>query len=278
MSELFMNLGFDISSNWGIYWAACACMFTFITVLWVIGLFQGNHSMTDGFYGFCYASVGWFAFYMTGANSMYSGLLFLMVSLHGCRLGFYLMKRWMGYRKKGGGDPRYLGWVPKLSPGYWWKSFFVVMHPQTIVIMIIGMPAYFGIMSMSKSSASMNIFGLMGLLIFGVGTYFEWLADGQLQAFLADPNNKGRLLRTGVWETTRHPNYFGNACVWWGIYIVAVAGNPAIWWTIVGPIVDTIMLTKVLGSALADRYLVDFPGYKEMMRETNAFFPKIFRS
>lgn len=270
-----MRLGIDVSTAWGIYGAAWAGLFSFITIIWGIGLFQGNHSMMDGFYGFCYASVGWFAFYMSGAKSMYSGLLFLMLSLHGCRLGFYLMKRWVGYRRKGGaGDPRYVAWVSKLSPGYWWKSFFVVMHPQTVVIMIIGLPAYFGIVSMSQSHVPMNGLCLIGLLIFGIGTYFEWLADGQLQAFLADPHNEGRLLRTGVWKTTRHPNYFGNVCVWWGIYIVAVAGNPQIWWTIVGPLVDTIMLTRVLGASLADKYLADVPGYKDLMRATNAFFPK----
>lgn len=274
MAELFAGLGFDVTSSWGIYWAACAYMFTFFTVLWIIGLFQGNHSMTDGFYGFCYASVGWFSFYISGANSMYSGLLFLMLSLHGCRLGFYLFKRWVGYRAKSGGDARYLGFVTKLTPGYWWKSFFVVMQPQTIVIMIIGMPAYFGIMTMSKSSGSMNIFCLIGLLLFGIGTYYEWLGDGQLQAFKADPDNKGRYLQTGVWETTRHPNYFGNTCVWWGIYIVAVAGNPAIWWTIVGPIVNTVMLTKVLGTTFQDKYMGDRPEYKDIMQKTNGFFPR----
>lgn len=267
-------LGFQLTSHWDIYWLACLYMFTLVAILWVVGLFQGNHSMMDGFYGFCYASAAWICFWFTEANSMYAGILLLMVSLHGCRLGYYLMKRWFGYRKTTGGDARYLEFVPRFSPGYWWKSFFVVMEPQTVVIMIIGLPAYFGIMATAESSPQLNILAIIGMIIFGVGTYYEWLADGQLQAFKQDPGNKGRYLEYGVWRLTRHPNYFGNTCVWWGIYITAVAGNPEIWWTILGPLTNTLMLTKVLGTAFQDKHMGSRPEYAELIKRTSGFIPR----
>ncbi|WP_350339246.1 DUF1295 domain-containing protein [Zhongshania sp. BJYM1] len=95
----------------------------------------------------------------------------------------------------------------------------------------------------------------------------------QLQAFKADSNNKGRYLRTGVWTNTRHPNYFGNTCVWWGIWIVAFAGNPDIWWTIAGPLFNSIMLTKVLGKSFQDNFMGARPAYQKVIAETNGFLP-----
>jgi steroid 5-alpha reductase family enzyme len=275
MNSLYAAIGLDISNYWHIYAVCCVVMFAIVTALWIIGLRQGNHSMMDAFYGFLYALVGWIAFLFTQANSLYAGLLLLMISLHGCRLGFYLMKRWFGYRATSGGDDRYLGFVQQLAPGYWWKSFFIVMQPQTIVILVIGLPAYFGIMTTSQGSEGLNLFAAIGILVFGIGTYYEWLADGQLQAFKQDPNNKGRYLEFGVWKLTRHPNYFGNVCVWWGIYLTAVAGNPEIWWTVAGPILNTIMLTKVLGTTFQDKYMGTRPEYADLMKRTSPFFPRL---
>jgi steroid 5-alpha reductase family enzyme len=197
-----------------------------------------------------------------------------MASLHGCRLGYYLSRRWLGYRKTAaGGDQRYLGFIEKLSPGYWWKSFLVVMEPQAVVIAIIGMPAVWGVIGNKPAAGPLNWAAFLGILVFGIGYYYETVADGQLQAFKADQNNKGRYLRTGVWTSTRHPNYFGNTLVWWGIWIVAVAGNSRIWWTIIGPIVDTIMLTSILGKAFQDNYMGVRPEYQKVIAETNGFLP-----
>lgn len=273
MTELLTNPGFDLASHWGIFWLCTAWTFFIVTVIWVIGLFQGNHSMMDGYYGFGYAVPVWIAYWFTGAESTTAAVLLLMASLHGCRLGYYLSRRWVGYQKTTGGDQRYLGFVDKYSPGYWWKSFFVVMEPQAVVITIIGIPAVWGVLGNQEATGPLGWLAFLGMLVFGVGFYFETVADGQLQSFKADSSNKGRYLRTGVWTHTRHPNYFGNTTVWWGIWLVAVAGNPAIWWTVVGPVVNTIMLTGVLGKAFQDKYMGVRPEYQKVIAETNGFLP-----
>lgn len=275
MGELLSGLNFDLATNAGVYWLCFAGIFSFITVLWVIGLFQNNHSLIDGFYGSMYAVVAIACFSLTDSNSLYSGLLLLMASLHGFRLGFYLLKRWVGYRKIGAGDKRYDGFVTTLSPGYWWKSFFVVMHAQTLTVMVIGLPAYWGVMVLADSATGLNWLGVLGMLVFGVGTYYEWLADGQLQAFKQDPANKGRYTEFGVWKLTRHPNYFGNVMVWWGIYLTAIAGSTDLWWTIVGPLYNTLMLTKVLGSAFQDKHMGDREAYKELIARSSGFLPNL---
>ena len=272
MTELLTAPGVSTSAAWSIFWLCTAWTFFAITALWVIGLFQGNHSMVDGYYGFGFAIPVWIAYLATGTLSPTAAALLLMVSLHGCRLGYYLSSRWVGYRKTSGGDQRYLNFVRQYSPGYWWKSFFIVMEPQAVVITLIGLPATWGVLG-NQQGGPLNALSFLGMLVFGIGYYFETVADGQLQSFKADKHNKGRYLRTGVWTHTRHPNYFGNTCVWWGVWLVAVAGNPAIWWTVAGPLINTVMLTKVLGRAFQDKFMGVRPEYQKVIAETNSFLP-----
>ncbi len=263
------------ASSAGIFWICALYTVSIVTAIWLLGLVLGDHSVMDGYYGFGYAIPVWIAFALSHAQSQTAAMLLLMASLHGCRLGLYLSIRWLGYRKTFGGDPRYLNFVKQLSPGYWWKSFFKVMEPQAILIVVLGLPAVWGVLA--TPAVPMQLMGwigtAVGLIIFGVGYYFETAADAQLQAFKADAHNKGRYLQTGVWTNSRHPNYFGNTAVWWGIWLVAVAGNPALWWTVVAPIVNTIMLTKVLGSQFQDNYMGARPEYQALMRRTNRFLP-----
>ena len=150
-----------------------------------------------------------------------------MVMLHGGRLGWYLAARWRRYVPVYGGDPRYLNFVKEMSPGYWWKSFFRVMEPQAVIIVLIGMPAVVGILANRAPNGGIGPLAFAGLLVFMVGLYYETVADAQLQAFLA-LDQRPRYLNTGVWKHSRHPNYFGTTTVWWGMWLVAVAGNPAL--------------------------------------------------
>jgi steroid 5-alpha reductase family enzyme len=274
MNALLGPLGFDLATPAGMFWVCTAYTFVVVTCIWVIGNFQTDHSVMDAYYGFGYAVPVWIAYGLAAPKSATAAALLVITSLHGCRLGCYLSTRWRGYRKAfGHGDQRYVGFVGKFSPGYWWKSFFVVMEPQAVVIAVIGLPSVLGVLTTAQPDAPLNALSFVGLLVFGVGFYFETVADGQLQAFKADAHNKGRYLRTGVWTHTRHPNYFGNTLVWWGIWMVAVAGNPGIWWTVAGPIVNTIMLTGILGRVFQDRFMGQRPEYRKLMQETNSFLP-----
>jgi steroid 5-alpha reductase family enzyme len=268
------NVGIDIDTTQGIFWFCTAYTIAVVTLIWAIGLVQGNHSVMDGYYGFGYMIPAWVAFIFSHAKSQAAALLLLMASLHGARLGTYLSRRWRIYRKTIGGDPRYLKFKANLSPGYWWKSFFAVMHAQTAVIVVVGLPSVIGIsMTRSTPGAPIGVLSAVGMLVFGIGYYFETVADGQLQAFKADPANKGRYLQTGVWTHSRHPNYFGTTVVWWGIYLVALAGNPGVWWVVVGPIVNTIMLAGVTGSPMTDKIMGSRPEYRAIIARTRSFFP-----
>ena len=272
MNQLVSHLGVHTSSTLSVFVFCAIFTFTVVTALWVVGLFQGNHSMMDGWYGFAFAVPALLAYLIVDAQSVTAALLLFMVMLHGGRLGWYLAARWRRYVPIHGGDPRYLGFVTQMSPGYWWKSFFRVMEPQAVIIVLIGMPAVVGILENRQPAGGITALAFLGLLVFMVGLYFETVADAQLQSFLALPE-RPRYLNTGVWTHTRHPNYFGTTTVWWGMWLVAVAGNTSCWWTVAGPILNTIMLTSVLGSAFQDTYMGTRPEYQELMVRTRRFLP-----
>ncbi len=272
MASVISAFGFDPSSDSSVFLFCAIFTFAVVTILWVVGLFQGNHSMMDGWYGFAYVAPALLAYVIVGAQSVTAALLLFMVMLHGGRLGWYLAARWRRYVPKYGGDPRYLNFVKQMSPGYWWKSFFRVMEPQAVIIVLIGAPAVIGILVTREPDGGISPLALLGLLVFMVGLYYETVADAQLHAFLAQ-EQRPRYLQTGVWKYSRHPNYFGTTTVWWGIWLVAVAGEPAIWWTVAGPLINTIMLTSVLGSAFQDNYMGVRPEYRELMTRTRRFLP-----
>jgi len=272
MTSLVESLGFSASSNTDVFIFCAIFTFAVVTILWVVGLFQGNHSMMDGWYGFAYFVPALFAYVISDAVSVTAGVLLVMVGLHGCRLGWYLAARWRRYVPVHGGDPRYLNFVKEMSPGYWWKSFFRVMEPQAVIIVVIGSPAVAGILLTRQPNGQLGVLAALGLVIFAIGLYHESLADGQLQAFLA-LDKRPRYLNTGVWKYSRHPNYFGTTTVWWGMWLVAIDGNFDAWWTVIGPLINTIMLTGVLGSAFQDKYMGARPEYQELMARTRRFLP-----
>src|ERR1700757_1706704 len=146
MSGVVSGLGFDPASDLSVFLFCAIFTFAVVTILWVVGLFQASHSMMDGWYGFAFVVPALLAYLITGAQSVTAALLLFMVMLHGGRLGWYLAARWRRYVPKYGGDPRYLNFVKEMSPGYWRKSFFWVMEPQAVIIVVIGMPAVVGIL------------------------------------------------------------------------------------------------------------------------------------
>jgi steroid 5-alpha reductase family enzyme len=272
MSSVMNSLGFDAGSNLSVFLLCTIFTFAVVTILWVVGLVMGNHSSMDGWYGFAYAAPAAVAYVVTGAQSVTAAILLFMVMLHGGRLGWYLARRWRLYVGQHGGDPRYVRFVEQYSPGYWWKSFFRVMEPQAVIIVLIGSPVVVGILTNRVPNGGLNLLAVLGLLVFMVGLYHETVADAQLQSFLA-LSERPRYLNTGVWTYSRHPNYFGTTTVWWGMWLVAVAGNPDCWWTVVGPVLNTIMLTSVLGSAFQDNYMGSRPEYQELIARTRRFLP-----
>jgi steroid 5-alpha reductase family enzyme len=246
---------------------AFAVVVVFMTLLWIYSVRIRNASIVDSFWGAGFVLQTWVYFALTPAGfSLRKLLICAIVTLWGLRLSIHIYRRNHGKSE----DFRYQEFRRRYGPGYWWISFFQVFLLQGILMFITGTPLLLA--QISPTPNAITIFDVLGLIVWIVGFYFESVGDAQLARFRADPNNKGKLLNTGLWAYTRHPNYFGDAAQWWGYYLIALGAGG--WWTIFSPILMTTMLVKVSGVGLLEKTLAKTkPGYKEYMQTTSAFIP-----
>jgi len=147
-------------------------------------------------------------------------------------------------------------------------SLFTVFWLQGVILWIVVLP----VLGAIRGGGALGVWDALGVLVFSVGFTMEAVADAQLRRFRADPANRGQVLDTGLWRYSRHPNYFGDALLWWGIYLLAVGGGAP--WTVVGPVLMTFLLRKVSGVTLLEQDIGDRrPGYAEYVRRTSPFVP-----
>jgi steroid 5-alpha reductase family enzyme len=247
-----------------VYGIAAAVIFGCMVVLWLVSLALHNSSIVDIFWGTGFVIANWVYFALTpdGAPER-KWLIGILVTLWGLRLSLYILWRNRGKSE----DFRYAKWRGEEGAAWWWKSFLRVFVLQGVLLMIISIP----LLAAQSGSAPLGILDYLAVPVWLIGFFFEAMGDLQLARFKADPANKGKVMNTGVWRYTRHPNYFGDAAQWWGYYLAALAAGG--WWTIYGPIIMTILLMRVSGVALLEKTLETRPGYKEYVETTSAFVP-----
>ncbi|MEX0947086.1 MAG: DUF1295 domain-containing protein, partial [Acidimicrobiia bacterium] len=150
-------------------------------------------------------------------------------------------------------------------------SLGTVFGLQGVLMWLVSLPVQAGIAG-SDSGETLSLLDAIGITVWLVGIFFESVGDWQLARFKANSANKGQVMDQGLWRLTRHPNYFGDFCVWWGLFFIAIAGGE--WWTLVGPLVMTALLMKYSGAGLLEKTIgTRRHGYDEYARRTNAFFP-----
>ena len=241
-----------------------------MTLLWLASLTLKNASIVDIFWGIGFIIVMWVAFALAPGYLSRKQLVATLITIWGLRLAIHIGLRNWGKPE----DFRYARWRDENGARWWWLSFFQVFLLQSLLMWIISVPLLAA--QVSSFPAILTPLDLLGATIWTFGLLFESTADFQLTRFRADPGNHGKLFIDGLWKFTRHPNYFGEAVVWWGFYIIALAASYG--WTIFSPIVMTYLLVKVSGVAMLERTMNSKPGYEEYMRKTNAFFPWFPRS
>ena len=239
----------------------------FMTVLWLISLLLKNSSIVDIFWGTGFVIVNWAAFFLApdGAPAR-KWLLAALLTLWGLRLSIHILLRNAGKEE----DFRYRKWREENGKRWWWYSFFKVFLLQGVLMWIISAP----IPVVQNTPAPTGLIWLdwLGAAVWLVGFFFETVGDAQLARFKSKPENKGRLLTSGVWRYTRHPNYFGDAAQWWGFYLLALGAGG--FWTVFSPVIMTFLLVRVSGVALLEKSLKDKkPGYEDYMETTSAFIP-----
>lgn len=237
-----------------------------MTLLWVISLILKNSSIVDIFWGAGFVVVVWIAFALTPQGyDLRKWLISLLVTIWGLRLTLHILIRNWGKPE----DFRYQKWREENGKSWWWRSFFQVFMLQGIIMWIVSTPLLAA--QISPTPARLGVLDILGILLWGFGFYFEAAGDAQLTRFKSDPANKGKVMNRGVWQYTRHPNYFGDSAQWWGFYLIAASAGG--WWTVFSPILMTLLLVRVSGVALLEKTMEKRPGYLEYKARTSAFIP-----
>ncbi len=244
-----------------------AAVIMLMMIGWFISLILKNVTVVDSLWGLGFVLIAWATFFLTDGFLGRKLLIVLLITLWGLRLSIYLT--WRNWGK--GEDPRYGLWREKSGKHFWIVSLFKVFLLQSVFLWAISISLQYGMVS--PAPEMITWLDMLGFIIWGVGFIFEAVGDWQLAVFKSNPTNKGKVMDRGLWAYTRHPNYFGECLIWWGIFLVAFS-TPNSWWTVLSPLIITAVLLKMTGIPLTEKTIVKHrPGYKEYIRRTNAFIP-----
>ena len=259
-------------SNWSIYFYSLIAIGLFALWGWLLSLARSNVTHVDSMWSLFFVIAAFSSAMFMKESSARIILVLLLVTLWAIRLFIYLTWRNWGPHE----DNRYATIRANNEPNFRLKSLYIVFGLQAVLAWIISISIYGAIASKSSDQSALNLLDYLGGALFLVGFYWESVADWQLSTFKANPNNKGKVLDTGLWRYSRHPNYFGECCVWWGFYLIALASGA--WWAIISPILMTLLLLKVSGISLLESTIAERrPAYVDYINKTNAFVPGLPR-
>jgi steroid 5-alpha reductase family enzyme len=244
-----------------------ATILTVLTFVWVLSLRLQDASVADVCWGLGFVLLAWLYCLLSPTLTPRSWLVAALITLWGARLSRHIFRRNHGK----GEDPRYQAMRASHGQAFWWRSLFTVFWLQGAILWFVALPLLAAVRA-AQPAALTAVDGFGGLL-FAVGFGFEVVGDRQLRRFRADPSNRGQVLDRGLWRYTRHPNYFGDAALWWGLYAIAAA-TPGGWLTVLSPALMTFLLMRVSGVTLLEQSLTTSkPGYRAYIARTPAFFP-----
>jgi len=249
-----------------ILWQAAVAVAALMLAVWALALHLRDVSVIDVAWGPALALVALVAALAGGGDPVRRWLVLGLTAAWGGRLAAHLAWR---KRAHPGEDRRYRAMRARHPRRFELRSLATVFAPQAALVLLVSLPLQVG----ARRAAPLGPAAVAGLALFALGVAFESIADLQLARFSAQPANAGRVMDRGLWRYTRHPNYFGDACVWWGLWLVASAGG-ATWWTAVGPAAMTLLLVRGSGKRLLERDIAQRrPGYAEYVRNTSGFIP-----
>jgi steroid 5-alpha reductase family enzyme len=248
--------------------ASAAAVFAFVVVLWLVSLAARDASIVDIAWGPAFLVIALVSWRVGDGARARELLLLTLVALWSLRLAGYLAWRNLG----SGEDFRYQKMRAHWGRRFWWVSLFTVFLLQGTLAWIVSAPIQLAIAS--PVPEQLGWLDWAGTALFAVGFLFESVGDAQLARFKADPANQGKVLDSGLWAWTRHPNYFGDCVQWWGFFLIALA-TPRGYVGVIGPLMMTWLLTKVSGVPMLERSLRrNRPAYDDYGRRVSSFFPR----
>ena len=240
-------------------------LFLYFLVFFLIGQLINNNSIVDFGWGLGFVVLSVIYFAITNPVNMTAILVSALVTIWGLRLSFHIAKRNFGKPE----DFRYIEMKKNWGKHPMFHAFFKVYMLQAFLMYLIATPIMVAFFS---GSNTFNLFTGIGVGVWFVGFCFEVIGDLQLKNFRKNKENKGKILKTGLWKYTRHPNYFGEAAMWWGIFIIVAPSNLGLW-ALSSPVLLTYLLLFVSGVPLLEEKLKDNEAYQEYAEVTSIFFP-----
>lgn len=238
-----------------------------MTVAWLLSLPTRNASLADVFWGWGFILIAWLSLVYGQGYAGRRWLLTLLTTVWGLRLSLYIL--WRNWGR--GEDRRYQAWRRQHGAKFWWRSLFTIFLLQAVLLWLVALALQIG--QARPQPASFTWWDVLGLGLWSIGFIFETVADWQLARFKADPANRDRVMNRGLWAFSRHPNYFGESLVWWGIFCITLA-TPGSWWTVISPALITFLLLQVSGVVLLEKDISDRrPEYQAYRETTSAFIP-----
>lgn len=249
----------------GPYLAGVAAVFLLFTLIWLASILKRDVSIIDIFWGPGFVAAAW-VFRLLGPPDSLPRFLYLgLVTLWGLRLAAHIAARHQGE------DYRYRAMREKIGPSFVWRSIFRVFYLQAALVAVICLPHLF--IQVAPRPAHLVATDFVAIALFAIGFFFEAVGDWQLQRFKADPANRGKVMRSGLWAYTRHPNYFGDATIWCGFFFAALASDGG-FYSLPSFVLMTFFLLKVSGVSLLEKTIVHRrPEYRDYIEVTPAFVP-----
>lgn len=244
---------------------AALAVFWYMLALFVLALLRRDNSIADIGWGPGFILLTGLVLWYHAPSGSRPALVLALVAIWGLRLSVHIfLRNWAR-----GEDWRYAQW--RVRWGRWWplRSFLQVFLLQGLMMIVIALPA---VWVATYGGGRFVRTDAIGLAVWLVGFLCEVIADAQLARFQKDPANYGRVLQRGLWRYSRHPNYFGEVLMWWGLWLIALP-TPGGWLSVLGPLVITVLITRVSGIPLTESRQMANPEFRDYARRTSAFIP-----
>jgi len=245
------------------YLVLAIVLFVYMTLWFVISIFKKRNDIADIAWGLGFVLIAWSSF-LFGSQDLKGVLVNVLVTVWGLRLALHIYKR----NRNKPEDSRYVEWRNQWK-NFYLRSYLQVFLLQGLFLFMIVQPVILVNLSEKSSFGALEI---LGILVWFIGLFFEAVADHQLKVFISDPSNKGQVMDRGLWKFSRHPNYFGEVVMWWGLFLVALPSANGLL-TIIGPITITFLILFVSGVPLLEKKYAGRPNYEEYKRKTSMFIP-----
>lgn len=246
------------------YLSALPAILVVALLAWGVCTVRRNAGIVDIFWSAFLLTAALWYFLSQPSPAHRAWLVLALTTLWAVRLAFHLaVRNWNAPE-----DHRYQAIRARNQPGFTWKSLYLVFGLQALLALVVAAPLYGAVVS----TQPLNPLDALGAVVALAGLMYESVADAQLRRFVTDDRNQGKVMDRGLWRYSRHPNYFGEFCVWWGFFLIALAAGA--WWAVVSPLLMSLLLLRVTGVTLLEKDMDRRrAGYAQYVLRTNAFFP-----